>query len=77
VLDVDVRVACPEPREKRRKAIRWNEPVNGGDGKEQDAKKSGDQRHGSDHRADVREGRKFSVNAAFARKDPAPRGYVG
>jgi hypothetical protein len=33
-----------EPWEKRRKAARWNEPVHGGDGKEQDAKKSGDQR---------------------------------
>jgi hypothetical protein len=48
-------------REKRGKATRWNEPVHGGDGKEEDAKKSGDQRQGSVHRADVREDRKFSV----------------
>jgi hypothetical protein len=46
VLDGDVSGARLEPREKRGKATRWNEPVHGGDGKEQDAKKSGDQRQG-------------------------------
>ena len=61
VLHGDVSGARLEPREKRGKATRWNEPVHGGDGKEEDAKKSGDQRQGSVHRADVREERKFSV----------------
>ena len=61
VLDVDLSGVRLEPRDKRGKATRWNEPVHGGDGKEQDAKKSGDQRQGSVHRADVREDRKFSV----------------
>ena len=61
VLHGDVSGARLEPREKRGKATRWNEPVHGGDGKEEDAKKSGDQRQGSVHRADVREDRKFSV----------------
>ena len=61
VLQGDVSGARLEPREKRGKATRWNEPVHGGDGKEEDAKKSGDQRQGSVHRADVREDRKFSV----------------
>src|ERR1700722_1535477 len=61
VLQGDVSGARLEPREKRGKATRWNEPVHGGDGKEEDAKKSGDQRQGSVHRADVSEDRKFSV----------------
>jgi hypothetical protein len=61
VLHGDVSRARLEPWEKRGKATRWNEPVHGGDGKEEDAKKSGDQRQGSVHRADVREDRKFSV----------------
>jgi hypothetical protein len=61
VLDGDVSGARLEPRENRGKATRWNEPVHGGDGKEQDAKKSRDQRQGSVHRADVREDYKFSV----------------
>ena len=42
-LTSDVSGARLEPREKRGKATRWNEPVRGGDGKEQDAKKPGDQ----------------------------------
>ena len=63
VLASDVSGARLEPREKRGKATHWNEPVHDGDGKEQDAKKSGDQRQGSVHRADVREDRKFSVTA--------------
>jgi hypothetical protein len=46
VLHDDVSGARLEPREKRGKATRWNEPVHGGDGKEEDAKKSGDQRRG-------------------------------
>jgi hypothetical protein len=62
VLHGDVSGARLEPREKRGKATRWNEPVHGGDSKEQDAKKSGDQRQGF-HRAGVREDRKFSVTA--------------
>jgi hypothetical protein len=33
-----------EPREKQRKATRGNKPVHASDDKEQDAKKSGDQR---------------------------------
>ena len=49
VLDGDVIGARLEPREKRRKATRWNKPVHGGGGKEQDAKKSGDQRQGAVH----------------------------
>jgi hypothetical protein len=53
VLDGDVSGARLEPREKRGKATRWDEPVHGGDGKEQDAKKSGDQRQGSFHGADL------------------------
>jgi len=61
VLDGDVSGARLEPREKRGKATRWNEPVHGGDGKKQDAKKSSDQRQGPVHRADVRADRKFSV----------------
>lgn len=61
VLDSNVSGARLEPGEKRRKATRWNEPVHGRDGKEQDAKKSGDQRQRSVHRADVREDCKFSV----------------
>jgi hypothetical protein len=61
VLHGDVSGARLEPREKRGKATRWYEPVHGGDGEEEDAKKSGDQRQGSVHRADVREDRKFSV----------------
>ena len=63
VLASDVSGARLEPREKRGKATHWNQPVRGGDGKEQDAKKPGDQGQGSVHRADVREGRKFSVTA--------------
>ena len=54
VLASDVSGARLEPREKRGKATHWNEPVHDGDGKEQDAKKSRDQRQGSVHRADVR-----------------------
>jgi hypothetical protein len=61
VLHGDVSGARLEPREERGKATRWNEPVHGGDGKEEDTKKSGDRRQGSVHRADVREDRKFSV----------------
>jgi len=61
VLASDVSGARLEPREKRGKATHWNQPVRGGDGKEQDAKKPGDQGQGSVHRADVREDRKFSV----------------
>ena len=52
VLHGDVSGACLEPREKRGKASRWNEPVQSGDGKKQDAKKPGDQRQGSVHKAD-------------------------
>jgi hypothetical protein len=72
VLHGDVSGARLEPREKRGKATRWNEPVHGGDGKEEDAKKSGDQRQGSVHRADVREDRKFSVTLPPGRH-PLPR----
>jgi hypothetical protein len=61
VLNGDVSRARLEPRDKRGKATRWNEPVHGGDGKEQDAKKSGDQRQGPVHGAAVREDCKFSV----------------
>jgi len=43
VLDRDVSGARLEPREKRGKATCWNEPVRGGNRKEQEAKKSGDQ----------------------------------
>ena len=64
VLDGDVSGVRLEPREKRGKATRWNEPVHGGNGKEQDTKKSGDQRQGSVHRAVVRGDRKFSVTAS-------------
>ena len=46
VLDGDVSGARLEPREKRGKATHWNEPVHGGDGEEQNAKKSGDQGQG-------------------------------
>lgn len=63
MLDGDVSRSRLEPWEKRGKVTRWNEPVHGGDGKEQDAKKSCDQRQGSVHRAAVREDRKFSVTA--------------
>ena len=63
VLDVDLSGVRLEPRDKRGKATRWNEPVHGGDGKEQDAKKSGDQGQGSVHGVDVHEDRKFSVTA--------------
>jgi adenine-specific DNA methylase len=63
VLASDVSGARLETREKRGEATHWNEPVHDGDGKEQDAKKSGDQRQGSVHRADVREDRRFSVTA--------------
>jgi hypothetical protein len=61
VLDGDVSGARLEPREKRGKATRWHEPVHGGNGKEQDTKKSGDLREGSVHKADVGGGHKFSV----------------
>ena len=61
VLASDVSGARLEPREKRGKATHWNQPVRGGDGKEQDAEKCGDQRQGSVHRANVRESLKFSV----------------
>jgi hypothetical protein len=44
VLHGDVSGARLEPREKRGKVTRWNEPVKSSDGKEQDAKKPGDQR---------------------------------
>ena len=54
VLHGDVSGARLEPREKRGKATRWYEPVHGGDGEEEDAKKPGDQGQGSVHRADVR-----------------------
>jgi hypothetical protein len=74
VLDGDVIGARLEPREKRGKATRWNEPVHGGDSKEQDAKKSGDQRQGSVNRTDVRENRKFSVTAPSMRTYAAPVG---
>ena len=67
VLDGDVIGARLEPREKRGKATCWNEPVRGGNRKEQDAKKSGDQWQGSVHRADVREHRKFSVTEPSVR----------
>ena len=70
VLGGDVSGARPEPREKRGKATCRNEPVHGGDGQEQEAKKSGDQRQGSVHRADVREDRKFSVTAPSVRYTP-------
>ena len=43
VLASDVSGARLEPREKRGKATCWNEPVRGGNHKEQEAKKSGDQ----------------------------------
>ena len=61
VLASDVSGARLEPREKRGKAAHWNQPVRGGDGKEQDAEKCGDQRQGSVHRANVRESCKSSV----------------
>jgi hypothetical protein len=71
VLDGDVSGARLEPPEKQGKATRWNEPVHGGDGKKQDAKKSSDQRQGSVHRADVREDRNFPLRAAVkTREDP-------
>jgi len=54
VLASDVSGARLEPREKRGKATHWNQPVHGGDGKEQDAKKSRDQRQGSVHKAALR-----------------------
>jgi hypothetical protein len=74
VLDGDVSGARLEPREKRGKATRWNEPVQGRDGKEQDAKKSGDQKQRSVyHSADVREDRKFSVTAPSVRCTRARR----
>jgi hypothetical protein len=73
VLDGDVIGARLEPREKRGKATRRNEPVHGGDGKEQNAKKSGDQRQGSVHRADVSEDREFSVTAPSVRCTRARR----
>ena len=81
VLHGDVSGARLEPREKRGKATRWNEPVHGGDGKEEDAKKSGDQRQGSVHRADVREDRKFSVtlppgDTALPRRERAPTRHL-
>jgi len=66
VFDRDVSGARLEPREKRGKTIRWNEPVHGGDGKEQDAKKSGDQRQGSVHR------RMYTRNANFPLRRPPP-----
>jgi hypothetical protein len=53
VLEGDVSGARFEPREKRGKAARWNEPIHGGGGKEEDAEKSSDQRHGSIHRTNV------------------------
>ena len=52
VLASNVIGARREPREKRGKTTHWNQPVRGGDGKEQDAKKPGDQRQGSVHRAE-------------------------
>jgi hypothetical protein len=75
VLDGDVIGARLEPREKRGKATRWNEPVHRGDSKEQDAKKSGDQRQGSVHRTDVRENRKFSVTVPSVRYTRSPRDF--
>jgi len=54
VLASDVSGARLEPREKRGKATHWNQPVHSGDGKEQDAKKSRDQRQGSVHKAALR-----------------------
>jgi hypothetical protein len=75
VLHGDVSGARLEPREKRGKATRWNEPVHRGDSKEQDAKKSGDQRQGSVHRTDVRENRKFSVTVPSVRYTRSPRDF--
>ena len=74
VLDGDVIGARLELREKRGKATRRNETVHGGDGKEQDAKKSGDQWQGSVHRPNVREDRKFSVTAPSVRHARPRRG---
>jgi len=54
VLASDVSGARLEPGEKRGKATHWNQPVHGGDGKEQEAEKSRDQRQGSVHRAALR-----------------------
>ena len=44
MLASDVSGARLEPGEKRGKATHWNQPVHGGDGKEQEAEKSRDQR---------------------------------
>jgi hypothetical protein len=71
VLDGDVSGVRLEPREKRGKATRWNEPVHGGNGKEQDTKKSGDQRQESVHRADVTRGPQIFRYAASVRYTPA------
>ena len=54
VMASDMIGALLKPREKRRKVPRWNEPVCGGDGKEQDAKKPGDERQGAVHRVALR-----------------------
>jgi hypothetical protein len=66
VLASDVSGACLEPREKRGKATRWNEPVRSGDDKEQDAKKSRDQWQGSVHRAVLRKVPPLSRRAALS-----------
>jgi hypothetical protein len=54
VLAGDMIRARLKPREKRGKATHWNQPVCGGDGKEQDAKKPGDKRQGAVHRVGLR-----------------------
>ena len=54
VMASDMIGALLKPREKRRKVPHWNEPVCGGDGKEQDAKKPGDERQGAVHRVALR-----------------------
>jgi hypothetical protein len=72
VLHGDVSGARLEPREQRGKATRWNEPVHGGNGKEQDTKKSGDQRQGSVHRAGYTRGAQIFRYTASGRY-PLPR----
>jgi hypothetical protein len=54
VLAGDMIRARLKPREKRGKATHWNQPVCGGDGKEQDAKNPGDERQGAVHRVALR-----------------------
>jgi hypothetical protein len=55
VLEVDPSGARHEPREKQGKVTSGNEAVRGSKGKEQDAKKTRNQRQRSLHGSDVRE----------------------